>query len=68
MELDLIDMDFFSDPSGGTSRNVIIFGEDMSSSTKTDNRKNNILILGKGSTQGLEHIYIMSYIHIKLPV
>ena len=27
----------------------------MSSSTKIDNRKKNILILGKGSTQGLEH-------------
>ena len=26
----------------------------MSSSTKIDNRKKNILILGKGSTQGLE--------------
>ena len=30
---------FFSHPSGGTGRNVIIFGVDMSSSTKTDNRK-----------------------------
>ena len=27
----------------------------MSSSTKTDNRKKDILILGKGPTQGLEH-------------
>ena len=27
----------------------------MISSTKTDNRKKDILILGKGSTQGLEH-------------
>ena len=25
MELDLIDVDFFSHPSGGTGRNVIIF-------------------------------------------
>ena len=54
MELDLIDMDFFSHPSGGTGRNVIIFGVDMSSSTKIDNRKKDILILGKGPTQGLE--------------
>ena len=30
---------FFSHPSGGTGRNVIIFGVDMSSSTKIDNRK-----------------------------
>ena len=27
----------------------------MSSSTKIDNRKEDILILGKGATQGLEH-------------
>ena len=39
----------------GLSRNIIIFGVDMSSSTKIDNRKNYILILGKGPTQGLEH-------------
>ena len=35
--------------------NVIIFGEHMTSSTKIDNRKKDILILGKGPTQGLEH-------------
>ena len=46
---------FFSYPSGGASRNVIIFGVDMSSSTKIANRKNDILFLGKGPTQGLEH-------------
>ena len=39
MELDLIDMDFFSHPSGGTGRNVIIFGVDMSLPVKIDNRK-----------------------------
>ena len=27
----------------------------MSSSTKIDNRKKDILVLGKGPTQGLEH-------------
>ena len=36
-------------------KNVIIFGVDMSSSTKVDKRKKEILILGKGPTQGLEH-------------
>ena len=36
-------------------RNVIIFGIDMSSSSKIDNRKKDISILGKGTTQGLEH-------------
>ena len=28
----------------------------MSSSTKIDNKKKDILVLGKGSTQGLEHM------------
>ena len=39
---------FCSHPSGGTEGNVIIFGIDMSSSTKIDNRKKKVLILGKG--------------------
>ena len=42
-------------PGTGLGRNVIIFGVDMSSSTKIDNRKKDNLILGKGPTQGLEH-------------
>ena len=33
---------------------MIIVGVDMSSSTKIDNRKKDILILGKGTTKGLE--------------
>ena len=37
-------------------KNVIIFGTDMSPSTKIDNRKKDILILGIGSTQGLENM------------
>ena len=45
---------FFWNTFSGTGRNVIVFGVDMSSSTKINNRKKNILILGKGSTQGLE--------------
>ena len=45
----------FSSPGIGLGRSVIIFGVDMSSSTKIDNRKNDILIFGKGPTQGLEH-------------
>ena len=42
----------FSFPNGGFGQNVIIFGVDMSSSTKIDNRKKDILILGNGSAQG----------------
>ena len=38
----------FSFPGTGLGRNVIIFRVDMSSSTKTDNRKKDIFILGKG--------------------
>ena len=34
-------------------RNVIIFGVDMSSHSHTDNKKKDILILGKGPTQGI---------------
>ena len=38
-----------------TGRNVIIFGVDISSSTKIENKKKDILNLGKGPTQGSEH-------------
>ena len=36
-------------------RNVIIFGVDISSSQHIGNKKKDILILGKGPAQGLEH-------------
>ena len=39
----------------GLGKNEIIFGVDISSSAKIDNRKKDILILGKGPAQGLEH-------------
>ena len=45
----------FSLPSGGFGQNLIIFGVDMSSSDQIDNKKKDILILGKGPIQGLEH-------------
>ena len=53
--LDLKEKDFFliGDEVG---RNVIIFGVDMSSSSHIGNKKKNILILGKGPTQILEHM------------
>ena len=34
---------------------MIIFEVDKSSSVHVDNKKNDIVILGKGPTQGLEH-------------
>ena len=45
----------FSFPGGGFGQNVLIFGIDMSSSAHIDNKKKDILVLGKGPTQGLEH-------------
>ena len=36
-------------------KNVIIFGVDISSCSHIDNKKKDILILGKGPIQGLEH-------------
>ena len=45
----------FSFPGSGFGQNVKIFGVDMSSSIHIDNKKKDILILGKGPTQGLEH-------------
>ena len=38
-------------------RNVIIFRVDMSSSVHVDNKGKEILILGKGPTQGLGDIH-----------
>ena len=46
----------FSFPGGGNGQNVIIFGVDMNSSIHVNNKGKDILILGKGPTQGLgEH-------------
>ena len=44
----------FSFPSDGFGQNVLIFGADMSSSIHIDNKKKEILVLGRGPTQGLE--------------
>ena len=46
----------FSLPDDSVGENIIIFGVDMSSSVHTDNKKKDTLILGKGSTQGLDDI------------
>ena len=47
----------FSFPGSGFRQNFIIFGVDLCSSTKIDNRTKDILILGKDPTQGLEHTH-----------
>ena len=45
----------FSFSGGGYGQNVLTFEEDMSFSTRIDNKKKDILVLGMGPTQGLEH-------------
>ena len=45
----------FPFPGSGFGQNVLIFGVDMSSSAHIDDKKKNLLNLGKGPTQGLEH-------------
>ena len=44
----------FSFPSGGFGQNVLIFGADVSTSAHIDNKKKDILVLGRGPTQELE--------------
>ena len=44
-------------------KNVIIFGVDMTSSSHIDNKKEIILILDKGPTQGLEHTLAAEKLH-----
>ena len=55
MELDVINMDFFSHPSSGTGRNVTVFGKYEFIKTKIDNTKTDFITFGKAPTQGLEH-------------
>ena len=45
----------FSFTGSGFGQNVLIFGADMSSSSHINNKKKDILVLGRGPTQGLEH-------------
>ena len=45
----------FSYPGGGFGQNVLIFGVDMGFSAHIDNKKKEILVVGKGPTQRLEH-------------
>ena len=57
MVLDLIRKDFYS-IGDEVARNLIIFGVDRSSFSHIDNKKKDILILGKSPTQGLENTLI----------
>ena len=55
----------FSFPGGGTGQNVIISAVDINSSIHVDNKGKDILILRKGSTQGLgEHLLTAEKKHL----
>ena len=45
----------YSFPGGGFGQNVLIFGEDMSTSIHIDNKGKDILVLRRGPTQELEN-------------
>ena len=42
----------FSFPGGGFGQNILIFGADISSSAHIDNKKKDILVLGKDQHKG----------------
>ena len=54
----------FSFPGGGLGQTLLNFGADMSSSEHIDNKKKDILVVGKGPTQGLEHTLTAEKIYI----
>ena len=54
----------FSFPGGGFGQTLLNFGADMSSSEHIDNKKKDILVVGKGPTQGLEHTLTAEKIYI----
>ena len=47
----------FSFTGGGFGQNMLTFGEDMSTSILIDNKKKDILVLGRGPMQGLERYF-----------
>ena len=58
----------FSHPSGGDGKNAIIFRADRSSSVYANNKGNNVLVLGKDFTQGINGttIYVEKCIRLIL--
>ena len=56
----------FSFGSRGSGRNCIIFGADMSSSSHTNKKANNILVLGKDFVQGINGTTIYAKKSIRL--
>ena len=64
MVLNLTQKDFFSHSRFRAGRNVIIFRANMRSSPHIDNKKKDILILGKSPTQGLELTLTAEKMHL----
>ena len=54
MILDLMHSELSRSGGRGFGKNAILFGADMSSLMHIDSKKKDILILGKGSTDGLD--------------
>ena len=61
MVLDLMHVEVFHHQMVvSLTKNMIIFGADMSSSEHIDNKKKDILILGHGSTDGLHDTMLIA--------
>ena len=56
----------FSLPDSSVGKNIVIFGVDMSSSVHVDNKKKDILIIGKGPSQGLDNTTLKQKLNIQL--
>ena len=56
----------FSCTHGSMGKNVIIFGADMSSSVDIDKKNKDVLVLGEGTTQGLDDTTFTA--EAKLPI
>ena len=50
-------------PGSGSGQKVLIFGADMSSSIHIDNKKKDILVLGRGPKKGLESTLTAEKMH-----
>ena len=52
-------------PGGNFTKTVIVFGVDMSSSVRPNNKTKNIIILCEGITEGLDDIRLLQRTHIQ---
>ena len=66
MVLGLINVQNFWMPDSSMGKNAIIFEVDMSSSVPINNKKKDILMIGKGLTQGLDDTTLTAELNIQL--